>query len=50
MKYARDACASFDRTRDPIYLEIAAIHCRTARIYNRNAWRGPRAWLLQPQT
>lgn len=40
MAYARECMTEYHRTMDPVYVEIARIHVKTARIYNRNAWKG----------
>lgn len=42
MQLAREACARYRDTGDPIYLDIARVHRMTARNFHRNAWRGPK--------
>lgn len=37
---ARVAMERYRATSDPIYLRIARIHVRTARTFNRHAWKG----------
>lgn len=41
MKEARDCAAKGRETGDPRYWEMARIHVRTARAFNRHAWKGP---------
>lgn len=39
MKHARECMAEYRRTLDPVYAEMARVHVKTARQYNRNSWR-----------
>lgn len=39
---ARDCMRKHRATLDPVYLEAAKIHVRTARAFHRHAWRGPK--------
>jgi hypothetical protein len=41
MSEARECVRRHRETLDPVYLEAAKIHVRTARAFNRHVWRGP---------
>lgn len=39
MRMAREAMDCYQRTLDPVCIDAARIHVKTARAFNRHAWR-----------
>lgn len=43
MREARTCVTCYHQTLDPVWLDMARIHVKTARTFNRHAWRAKRS-------